>query len=111
VQLVGPANAKEFIMTGDTIDAREAFRIGLVNKVVPDQELMKAAREMIDKIASKAPTAIKMVKMIVNAVSKPTIGDVSLYEPDLVARLYLSEDPREALSAFFEKRPPKFTGK
>ena len=98
-------------MTGDAIDAQEALRIGLVNKVVPDQELMGAVHEMIDKIASRAPLAIRTVKMIVNAVSKPTIGDVSLYEPDLVERLYLSEDPQEALTAFFEKRKPKFTGK
>ena len=98
-------------MTAESIDAQEALRIGLVNKVVPDQELMKATHEMIEKIASRAPLAVKMTKMIVNAVSKPTIGDVSLYEPDLVARLYLSDDPREALDAFFEKRKPEFTGK
>lgn len=111
VRLIGPARTKEFIMTAEPIDAQEALRIGLVNKVVPDQELMKATHEMIEKIASRAPLAVKMTKMIVNAVSKPTIGDVSLYEPDLVARLYLSDDPREALDAFFEKRKPKFTGK
>ena len=111
VQLIGQAKTKELIMTADTIDAQEALSIGLVNKVVPDQELMKAVHEMIDKIASRAPLAIKMTKMIVNAVSKPTIGDVSLYEPDLVERLYLSEDTREALNAFFEKRKPRFTGK
>lgn len=111
VRLIGPAKAKEFIMTGDVIDAQEALRIGLVNKVVPDQELMGAVHEMIDKIASRAPLAIRMAKMIVNAVSKPTIGDVSLYEPDLVERLYLSDDPREGLAAFFEKRKPRFTGK
>ena len=111
VRLIGPTKTKELIMTAEAIDALEALRIGLVNKVVPDQELMAAARKMVDVIASRAPVAVRMTKMIVNAVSKPTIGDVSLYEPDLVERLYLSEDPREALNAFFEKRPPKFTGK
>ncbi|MFC1864346.1 enoyl-CoA hydratase/isomerase family protein [Chloroflexota bacterium] len=111
VRLIGPAKAKELIMTAETIDAQEALRIGLVNKVVPDRELMGAAHEMIGKIASRAPVAVRMTKMIVNAVSKPTIGDVSLYEPDLVERLYLSDDPREGLAAFFGKRKPSFTGK
>lgn len=111
IRLVGPSKAKELIMTCDTIDAAEALRIGLVNKVVPHEKLMDSVKEMIEKIASKAPHAIRMTKMIANAVSTPLIGDISFYEPDLVAICYGSGDPVEGHKAFLEKRKPSFKGR
>jgi enoyl-CoA hydratase/carnithine racemase len=110
VSLVGPAKAKEMIMTCDMMDAEEAFRVGLVNKVVPPEQLMEAAHELVGKVGSKAPLAVRMAKKIVNAAAAPGFGNLYLCEPELVERLYLSQDPAEGARAFQEKRPPRFTG-
>ena len=110
VSLIGPTKAKEMIMTCDMIDAEEAHRIGLVNKVVPPEQLMPAVQEIIDKVGSKGPLATRITKKLVNAAAAPNIGDVYVVEPELVERLYLSGDPAEGRKAFQEKRPPKFPG-
>lgn len=110
VSLIGPAKAKEMIMTCDMIDAEEAFRIGLVNKVVSPDKLMEATHDLASKIGSKAPLAIRIAKKIVNAAAAPNIGDLYSCEPELVERLYLSQDPAEGARAFQEKRQPRFTG-
>lgn len=111
IPLIGPAKTKELIMTCDMIDAAEALSIGLVNKVVPPERLMEATQELIDKIASKAPLAVRMTKKIVNAASAPNFGDLYICEPELVERLYLSQDPAEGITAFRENRKPRFTGR
>lgn len=110
-RLVGPAKAKELIMTCDTVSAAEALSIGLVNKVAPEGELMAVTGALIEKIASRAPIAVRLTKTIVNAVSTPALGDVGYYEPDLAQMCFGTEDVAEANAAFFEKRPPRFTGK
>ena len=110
VSIIGAAKTKEMIMTCDMIDAEEALRIGLVNKVVPPEQLMEAAHELVSKISSKAPLAIRITKKIVNAAVASNFGDLYICEPELVERLYLSQDPEEGTRAFREKRPPRFTG-
>jgi len=109
-RLVGPAKAKEMIMTCEPVDAEEALRIGLVNRVVDDNELIDAARELVATIGRRAPLAIRMAKKIVNAATAANFGDLYPCEPELVERLYLSQDPLEGLAAFLEKRAPRFTG-
>lgn len=110
-RLVGPAKAKEMIMTCEPVGAEEALRIGLVNRVVPDDELMASAHELAGIIGRRAPLAVRMTKKIVNAANAPNFGDLYPCEPELVERLYLSQDPLEGLAAFAERRPPKFTGR
>ena len=109
-RLVGPARAKEMIMTCEPVGAEEALRIGLVHRVVDDGELMDAARELAATMGSRAPLAIRMAKKIVNAATAANFGDLSPCEPELVERLYLSQDALEGIAAFVGKRPPRFTG-
>jgi len=109
--LLGPAKAKELIMTGDIIDAEKALRIGLVNQVVPHDQLMITVKNLSEKIESKAPLAIRMTKKLVNASTAAGFGNTYLLEPELVERLYLSQDPAEGALAFKERRMPQFVGK
>jgi enoyl-CoA hydratase/carnithine racemase len=109
--LIGPAWAKDLIMTGRRIDAREALSIGLVHRVVPPDEVLSASRSLAKEIGGKAPLAIRMTKKIVNAATAPNIGDIFICEPEMVERLYLSTDPWEGANAFLEKRKPDFKGK
>jgi len=109
-QLVGYARAKEYLMTGDAVPAAEAERIGLVNHVVPDGDLEARARALAAKLARGAPQAIQHTKAAVNMELKrlaATVFDASLaYEMMSFTR----DDHREAVTAFLEKRPPRFTG-
>jgi enoyl-CoA hydratase len=109
-QLVGYARAKEYLMTGDPLTANEAERIGLINHVVPDADLDARVQAFAAKLAAGAPQAIKYTKVSVNLALKAlahTILDASIaYEMNTFA----TNDHREAVSAFLEKRKPKFTG-
>jgi len=110
-RLVGLGRAMEMILTGDFIDAREAFRIGLANAVVPDGELMETAMALAQKIASRPPLAVKYAK---EAVNRSQEGDaVSGYalESYLHALSCTTEDKKEGVAAFLEKRKGQFQGK
>ena len=107
--LIGPAKTKEMIMTCDNIDAREALAIGLVNKVVSAEQLMSSCKELVEKIATKGPLAVRICKKIVNAASLSKMADLYPCEPELVERLMISDEVAEGIQAFLEKRPPRFT--
>ncbi len=109
VALIGQAKAKELIMTCDNISAQEALRIGLVNKAVPHEQLMGTCRELVQKIATKGPLAIRLTKKMVNAASLAKMADLYPCEPELVERLMLSDEVNEGIQSFLEKRPPQFT--
>lgn len=100
-RLVGRGRAFELLLTGDRIKADDAFRIGLVNKVVPDNELLATARNLGRKLATLAPVALRTVIECVN-------GDLS--ELDGVTRIFRTNDAKEGITAFLTKRRPKFTG-
>jgi len=104
---VGRSKAKELMMTGDIISAKEAMEIGLVNKVVPQENLIAAAEEMARKIITKAPLAIELIKAMGNRdlISE---GLPFTFNANLV--FFQTEDLKEGLDAFFQKRKPKFRG-
>ncbi len=109
-RLVGPMWAKHMIMTCENITGKQAASIGLAVQAVPNDKLMDAAWELVDKIASKAPLATRLTKKLVNAYTASGRGDLYVVEPELVGHLYVSGDPQEGGRAFREKRPPKFSG-
>lgn len=110
-RLVGLGKAKELILTGDIIDAQEALRIGLVNKVVPDDQLMAAARDMARKIMAKGPLAVRLAKTVVNVSLSTDLHTGLLLERISEALLFGTEDKLEGTSAFLEKRKPVFRGR
>jgi enoyl-CoA hydratase/carnithine racemase len=111
-RLVGPAKACELILTGDTINAAEADRIGLVNRVVPHDELMKAAKELAQKIAKNPPLAVAMAKAdLYKAMEEKDLIKQMKREEKSQEKLLNTDDFREAAIAFMEKREPVFKGK
>lgn len=111
-KLVGSARACELIFTGDTIDAAEAERIGLVNKVVPHEKLLETVQEMAGKLARRPPIALKYAKRAIykGLIETDLLSHVD-YEIALNGICVRTEDFKEAVKAFLEKREPKFQGK
>lgn len=109
-RLVGKGRAMEMILTGDFIDADEAFRIGLVNRVVPHNNLLDTAMELAEKIASRPPLAVKYAKEAVNFSQSGSESGYAL-ESYLHALTCTTEDKKEGVSAFLEKRKGLFKGK
>lgn len=112
-RLVGSAKAKELIFTGQMINAQEAFRLGIVNKVVPDGEEVRAAIDMSRMIITKgAPLAVREAKSVINQIGDTTtVADALKAEADGILRLAQTEDLAEGVRAFIEKRSPQFKGK
>nr|VFJ96907.1 MAG: enoyl-CoA hydratase [Candidatus Kentron sp. H]VFJ97118.1 MAG: enoyl-CoA hydratase [Candidatus Kentron sp. H]VFK02849.1 MAG: enoyl-CoA hydratase [Candidatus Kentron sp. H] len=109
--LVGAARAKEFLMTGDLVDAREAERMGLVNRVVAHEELMPTAMALATRLANGSPRAIRGTKASVNKILRDTVNLVLDTSLALEKPCFGTEDHREAIDAFAEKRKPVFTGR
>jgi enoyl-CoA hydratase len=110
-RLVGKGKAKELIFTGDMIDAQEALRIGLVEKVVPLPELLKSAKDMAQKIIFKGPLAIKAAKRAINLGLDVDLKSGLEYEAMEFSAICATDDKTEGTAAFLEKRKPNFKGK
>ena len=110
-RLVGMGMAKQLIYTGKALRASDALRIGLVNEVVPQEELMNRAFELANQIASNAPLAVKAAKHCINVEYDMDADDAIRYESGIFGHCFSTEDQKEGMAAFFEKRPAKFMGK
>ncbi len=110
-RIVGSAKALELMLTGDMLNGQAAFEIGLVNKVVPEAEVMKQAAGMAKKIASKSGMAIERILRATREGLQGTLEQGLKLEADLFSQMCDSQDMREGLSSFLEKRQPKFQDK
>ena len=106
-RLVGMGRAKELIFTCDSIDAAEAYRIGLVNKVVPAEELMDTAKKMAGKIAKNASYAVSIAKAAINNGYDMDIHNAVEMEANLFGLTNATHDKTEGMTAFLERRPEK----
>lgn len=110
-RVVGRGHAKELIYTANIIDAQEALRIGLVNKVVPQAELMDAVMKLAKTITKKAPVAVQLAKAAINCgINCDVVTGIS-YEAEVFGLCFATADQKEGMKAFIEKRKPTFEGK
>jgi enoyl-CoA hydratase/carnithine racemase len=110
-RLVGKGRALELILTGEPISAQEAYRIGLVNQVVTQQELIPACETMARKIMANAPLAVRFAMEAVNHGCEMTAAEGQFLEATLFGLCCTTEDMKEGTRAFLEKRPARFSGK
>ena len=110
-RLIGKQRAKELVLTGEIIGAQEAWGLGLLNKVIPADQLMVEVRKLADKLAIKAPLAVKAVKEAIEDGCDMALDRALAYECKLFALCFATEDKTEGVNAFLEKRPPNFKGK
>ena len=110
-RLINSGRAMEYILTGDMIDAGEAFRIGIVNRVYSREELLVKATEMANKIASKAWNAVRHAVKAINTADEVSSNEGQNFEASLFALCCGTEDFKEGTSAFLEKRKPVFKNK
>jgi enoyl-CoA hydratase len=110
-RLVGRGRALEMMLTGEMIDAEEAFRIGLVNRIAEPDGLMDVARDLARRIIANGPIAIALALESVDRGMSTTIDDALILESNLFGLLASTDDMREGMSAFLEKRKAEFRGK
>lgn len=109
-RLVGPGKAKELILTGKTIDAAEALRIGLINDVVSRDKLNETVMTTANQIARQSPLALKWAKKAINISQETGLAAGIAYETLADCLLFSGKDREEGMKAFFEKRKPAFSG-
>lgn len=109
-RFIGKGKAKYYIYTGELIGAAEAYQLGLVEKVVPPEELMSVALKIANTIQTKAPVAIKMAKRAINKGLEMDLASGIAFEAEAYTTTFSSEDWLEGMTAFLEKREPHFKG-
>ncbi|MCB9135424.1 MAG: enoyl-CoA hydratase/isomerase family protein [Anaerolineales bacterium] len=108
---VGPYRAMEMVLTGESITAREAFAFGLVNRVVPVERYLEAAKELAHLISARPPVAIRLAREAVKYGVEATLRDGLMVERRNFVLLFDTEDQKEGMAAFLEKREAEFSGK
>ena len=107
-RLIGMTRAKELLYTGDMIDASTALSVGLVNKVVPLDSLMTEAKELAKKLITKSGRILALIKTAVNSGASMSLPDALDHEAQCFALCFATEDQKEGMKAFMEKRKPEF---
>lgn len=107
-RLIGQAKAKEMLYFGDVVSADEAYRIGLVNRVVPHEKLLETCAEWAEKLAAKPAVALRMIKRSVNAGANLDLCSALTFEAACFGNVFATEDRKEGMAAFVEKRKPVF---
>src|SRR5262245_27530458 len=110
-RLVGRGRALELLLTGEMVDAQEAWRIGLVNRVVPRDKLLAEAEALLRKMLANGPVSLRFTIDSVNAGLESPLDEAEDHEATLVGLICTTEDMKEGTKAFLEKRPAKFQGK
>ena len=110
-RLVGPARAKDLVMSGRMVDAQEALRIGLADRVVPAERVYEAAVELVRPYVSGPAQALRAAKLAVDGGLEMDLASGLAWESQLFAALFATDDRREGMAAFVEKRKPGFTGR
>jgi enoyl-CoA hydratase len=110
-RLVGKGKAAELLLTGDAIGAKEAYDMGLVNKVVPDSQVVRAAEELANRIMQNAPIAVEMAKDALEIGKDLPLEHAVQYSQKNCVTCFSTEDMREGMAAFLEKRRPQFKGR
>jgi enoyl-CoA hydratase len=110
-RLVGPGKAAQMLLTGDPIDAEEAHRVGLVDELADDADVLPRARAIADRIAANPPIAVQLGKHLVRMSQNTTLQAGWAFENDLHVLCMTTEDAREGMSAFREKREPHYRGR
>lgn len=110
-RLIGKGKAKELIMTGKIISAQEAFGLGIVNRVFPQASLMEETRKVASQIAANGAVAVKLSKMVINAGFNMDLTEACSLESYAFSFGFATEDQKEGMTAFLEKRKPNFKGR
>ena len=110
-RLIGYGNAARWILTGDRLPADEAFRVGLVQEVVTDEEVEARARAIAERIAANPPIAVQAAKHLIRLSQGSTVEQGLAWENDLYTYCMTTADSREGIAAFVEKREPRFEGR
>jgi len=110
-RLIGMTKAKELIMIGEYIGAEEARELGLVNAVVPAEKLLEEAKNLAAKLAQRPPFGLRLIKMVMNMGADRDLQSALALEREAFAMLFATEDQKEGVRAFNEKRKPDFKGR
>lgn len=109
--LVGIAKAKELILTGKTINAEEALKIGLINQIVPEDELLDNVLDLADQVLKNAPLAVAYAKECLNASQMGSLMDGIEFEKNMFGLCFATKDQKEGMQAFMEKTTPEYEGR
>jgi enoyl-CoA hydratase len=110
-RLVGKGRALELLLTGEMADAQEAYRIGLVNKVVPKDQLLAESESLLRKMLANGPVSLRFTLDAVNRGLEMPFAEGQTYEATLFGLICTTEDMKEGTQAFLEKRPARFQGR
>lgn len=111
MRLFGHSRVRRMMLTGMRMDGSELYRLGIVEACVPADRLVDTALEIAHEIASKSPVSVRLAKRTLNAIEEMSLRDGYRYEQDMTAAIAQTDDAKEALAAFLEKREPVFKGR